>query len=92
MLASKHHPLRQPASVTGISFGPHEVAAEVLLGSESIVSVASQRKIGRVWGPSLRMRIEVVQLEKRSFTAASSSVNVGTTCPVPLPHLAFDGS
>ena len=72
--------LGQPASVTRITLALHELAAEVLLGGQSVVRMTPQSEIGCVGGPTQGVRIHVVQLEKRRLaTAGSAAVNVGAT-------------
>ena len=58
--ASAHHPPRQPASATRITLGLHEVAAEISLGGEGVVSVTAQREIVHAGWSSESVRVDVM--------------------------------
>src|SRR5690606_4749196 len=81
-----------PASPTRLALSPHELAPEVLLSSQRIVRMTSQRQIVRSRRPTECVWVHMVQLEKRRLpTALASAIDVSAPRAIALPYLAPHG-
>src|SRR5690606_26282337 len=77
---------------TRLAFGAHEIAPEVLLGSQRVMRMTAQREIVRSRRPTECVRIHMVQLEKRRLpTALAPAIDVSAPRAIALPHLAPHG-